>query len=266
MPDLSRHDHLASPSRIARIGGVDIAAVTMPEAVQAVLELAESGVTQLVVTPNVDHIVLVERDQEFAAAYSRAALRLADGAPIVLLSRLLGTPLPERVTGVDLTQALLAECERAGRTVFFFGGAPLSLDRAIAKIRADHPDLDIAGAVAPTVDLDAPSEDEKQALDELRRAAPGLLFVFLGTPKQEKWIVRRFEELPPTVVVGVGGTVDLIGGTIRRAPRWVQSIGFEWFWRLCLEPRRLFRRYVIQDSRFLVIVWRELLARYRRTS
>ena len=256
---------LPETPRTVRIAGIDIAAVSMPEAVDVMLELGRRGEPQLVVTPNVDHIVVMERDAEFAAAYSSAALRLADGAPIVFLSRLLGTPLPERVTGVDLTGELLRRCECTGQSAFFFGGSPLALASALERIRADHPGLAIAGAVSPTVDLDGPTGDEAEALAAMRAAAPDLVFIFLGSPKGEKWFLRRRAELPPSVFVSVGATVNFLAGDVRRAPAWVQSAGLEWLWRLAHEPRRLFRRYVIRDSRFAVIAAHELLARLGRS-
>jgi N-acetylglucosaminyldiphosphoundecaprenol N-acetyl-beta-D-mannosaminyltransferase len=234
----------------------------MPEAVEAVLCASETEVPALVVTPNVDHVVRLERDPEFAAAYAVATLRFADGSPIVLLSKLLGTPLPERVTGVDLTEHLIAECARTDRSVFFFGGAPEALERAVAIIAERHPDLRIDGAWAPKVDLDAPTDDERRALEAMRTGDPAVVFVFLGAPKQEKWFLRRRQELPNAVFLGVGGTVDLVGGAVRRAPQWVQRIGFEWLWRLGMEPRRLFRRYVVEDSRFALIAARLLGARW----
>jgi N-acetylglucosaminyldiphosphoundecaprenol N-acetyl-beta-D-mannosaminyltransferase len=248
-----------------RIAGVEIDALSRDAAVAAVLELVGRGTAELVVTPNVDHIVLLERDSEFARAYETAALRFADGAPIVALSRLLRTPLPERVTGVDLTVALLGECERQHRSVYFLGGEAAVLEQAVARIRASYPELRVVGSAAPNVDLDHPTVEEQQVLEGCRAASPDLLFVFLGTPKQEKWFVRRAPQLPPTVVLAVGGTVDFLAGAKQRAPTWVQSIGFEWLWRLSLEPGRLFRRYVVQDSRFVVIAARALSRRYVHT-
>jgi len=249
-----------------RIAGTEISPLRRDEAVAAVLGLVGRGSAQLVVTPNVDHVVVLERDSEFAEAYESAALQFADGAPIIALSRLLRTPVPERVTGVDLTIALLGECERQHRSVYFLGGEPAILEQAVARIRADHPDLQIVGFAAPDVDLDHPTLEEQQALESCRAASPDLLFVFLGTPKQEKWFLRRAPQLPPAVVLAVGATVDFLAGAKRRAPEWVQSFGLEWLWRLGLEPGRLFRRYVVQDSRFLVIAARAIARRYVRTA
>jgi N-acetylglucosaminyldiphosphoundecaprenol N-acetyl-beta-D-mannosaminyltransferase len=251
------------PYDVVNVAGIELAAVTRAEAVAAVLALTGSDRPQLVVTPNVDHVVSFVREPQFAAVYRSAALRIADGAPVVALSRLLGTPLPERVTGVDLTIDLLAACARDGRRVAFLGGAPERLDRAMARVRTDHPDLAIVAASSPVVDVDAPTEDELAALAECREASPDLLFVFLGSPKQEQWFARRKELLPPTVVLAVGGTVDFLAGAKRRAPACVQRIGCEWLWRLALEPRRLFSRYVIRDSQFVVIAARAYVTHLR---
>ena len=263
----SPHPLPTSPEnpRTVRIAGIDIAVVSMAEAVDVMLGLGSRGRPELVVTPNVDHLVVMERDPEFAAAYSSAALRLADGAPIVFLSRLLGTPLPERVTGVDLTGELLRRGEQTGHSAFFFGGSPGALAGALARIKAEYPRLVVAGAVSPAVDLDRPTADEEEALATMRAAAPDLVFIFLGSPKGEKWFLRRRDDLPSSVFVSVGATVDFLAGDVRRAPAWVQSAGLEWLWRFAHEPRRLFRRYVIRDSRFAVIAARELLARRGRS-
>ena len=216
-------------------------------------------------TPNVDHIVVLERDAEFAAAYESAALRFADGAPIVALSRLLRTPLPERVTGVDLTIALLGECERQHRSVYFLGGEPAILEQAVARIRADYPDLLIVGSAAPNVEPRSPD-----ARGTSRHSSPAVqphrICCSSSSARRSRrsGSLRRAPQLPPAVVLAVGATVDFLAGAKRRAPRWVQSIGFEWLWRLALEPGRLFRRYVVQDSRFLVIAAQALARRYLR--
>jgi N-acetylglucosaminyldiphosphoundecaprenol N-acetyl-beta-D-mannosaminyltransferase len=249
-----------------RVAGIEIAVVSMLEAVDATLGLAAVGEPQLVVTPNVDHVIVMERDSEFAAAYSDAALRLADGAPLVFLSRLLGTPLPERVTGVDLTNALLRRCEQSGESIFLFGGSPCALSSALARIAREHPRVTIAGAASPTVNLERSTGEEAEALAMMRAAQPDVVLVFLGSPKGEKWFLRRRAELAPSVFISVGGTVDFLAGTARRAPGWIQSLGFEWLWRLAHEPRRLFGRYIVRDSRFAVIAARELLTRWRRSA
>jgi N-acetylglucosaminyldiphosphoundecaprenol N-acetyl-beta-D-mannosaminyltransferase len=245
------------------IGSTSVRACTMNEAVCEVMALAERDELALVVTPNVDHVVLLESDPEFSTSYQRAALRVADGAPLVLLARMLHTPIPERVAGVDLTVAVIAEAERTQRSVYFLGGDPAVLEAAVARLEQQFPGLEVCGRSAPRVDLETPTADEEAALEEIRRTEPDLLFLFLGTPKQEKWFWRRASRLPATVGLAVGGTVDMLAGSRRRAPRWVQQIGMEWLWRLVQDPKRLAHRYLVQDRAFVGIAFRQLRERRR---
>ena len=249
---------------VVKVGATEIAALTLAQSVAVVMQLAAARERHLVVTPNVDHLVLLERDAEFAQAYHRASLRLADGAPVVALSRALGTPVPERVTGVDLSLATLAAAARLGHAVFLLGGAPEVLATAARRLREQWPELRLVGAAAPRIDLDTVTDDEERALQDMWDSRPQLVLLFLGTPKQEKWYCRRADRLPPAVTLAVGGTVDFIAGTRRRAPTWLQTAGAEWLWRMAQEPRRLGHRYLVQDPRFAVIAARELRARRRQ--
>jgi N-acetylglucosaminyldiphosphoundecaprenol N-acetyl-beta-D-mannosaminyltransferase len=252
------------PIRTVHLGKTDVNACTMTEAVSAVMDLVDRGEPALVVTPNVDHLVLLERDSEFEDAYARSSLRFADGAPLVLLARALRTPVPERIAGVDLTVAVLAEAERAQRSVFFLGGRPQVLERAVGSLRRQFPELRVTGTAAPRVELDAVGPEEQEALDVVMGTRPDLLVMFLGTPKQEKWFWRRRGLLPPTVALAVGGTVDLLAGVKRRAPHWLQRIGFEWLWRLGQDPVRLARRYLVRDPAFVGIAARQLREQRRQ--
>ena len=191
-----------------------------------------------------------------------ASLRTVDGAPLMLLARLLGTPLPQRITGVDLTSSVLDAAEREQRSVFFLGGERHVLQEAVARVRRQWPELRIVGAASPRVDLDSVSDDEAEALEVLREAAPDVLILFLGAPKQEKWFWRRAAQLPSTVALAVGGTVELMAGTKRRAPVWVQTSGFEWLWRMVQDPKRLAARYLVRDRSFVGIAARQLLAHW----
>jgi N-acetylglucosaminyldiphosphoundecaprenol N-acetyl-beta-D-mannosaminyltransferase len=247
-----------------RLGSTEVSPLTLEGAVNAVKELIASPGQHLVVTPNVDHLMLLEHDPEFASAYARASLRVVDGAPLVVLARLLRTPVPQRIPGVDLTLAVLAAAEVEQRSAFFLGGEPSVLQRAVARLHREYPDLPMRGSAAPIVELDTVSPSEEEALAAIREAAPDVLVLFLGAPKQEKWFWRRADRLPPTVALAVGGTVDLIAGSKRRAPRWLQAAGFEWLWRLSQEPGRLGHRYLVRDPKFLRIAARDFRMRYGR--
>jgi N-acetylglucosaminyldiphosphoundecaprenol N-acetyl-beta-D-mannosaminyltransferase len=142
--------------------------------------------------------------------------------------------------------------------VFLFGGSPEVLEGAVAEVVHRWPDLEVIGTAAPPVDLDAITPEEELALAAIRDARPDLLLIFLGAPKQEKWFWRRADDLPPTVGLAVGGTVDLIAGARRRAPRWVQAAGCEWLWRLAQDPRALAQRYLVQDVHFLSMAGHQL--------
>jgi N-acetylglucosaminyldiphosphoundecaprenol N-acetyl-beta-D-mannosaminyltransferase len=246
-----------------RLGATEVHPLTMDEAVGAVMDLAAKAEPALVVTPNVDHLVMLERDARFADAYRRASLRLADGAPLVLLARVLHTPIPERVAGSDLIFRVLAAAEAQERSVFLFGGQPETSSRAVDVLRRSFPTLRIAGTATPMVDIDTPGDDEAEALAQVRRTRPDILIMFLGTPKQEVWFWARQPLLPPVVALALGGTIDMVAGTKRRAPRWLQRIGLEWTWRLAQDPVRLGRRYLIDDVAFVGIATRQLRARRR---
>jgi N-acetylglucosaminyldiphosphoundecaprenol N-acetyl-beta-D-mannosaminyltransferase len=202
--------------------------------------------------------VIAEDDPAFRAAYAAADLALADGMPLVWASRLLPVRLPERVAGSDLVVPLLARAAARRWRVFLLGGAPGSAEAAAAAARAMA--VDVCGFASPRVPADplAPDPEGDAAVAALRAARPDLVLVGLGAPKQELWIHRRREVLAPAVAVGVGAAIDFLAGRVRRAPRWIARCGLEWAWRLASEPRRLWRRYLLRDPRFALVLAREL--------
>ncbi len=217
-----------------------------------------------IVTPNVNHVCTCERDPAFHAAYVRAFLALPDGMPIILASRLLGTPLKQKLSGSDMVPALCGFAAREGFSVFFFGGTPGTAERTAEIMVERNPGLRVAGHHCPDYGFEHDPTKLASALDAVRAAQPDLCFVALGSPKQEFWMDTHANELGPTIYMGVGATFDFISGRVRRAPRWIQKTGFEWLWRIAMEPRRLWRRYLVEDMVFFRIFGRELLARWRR--
>lgn len=245
-----------------RIGRLWIDAVTLDGALEAIETLVARGAGGGVHTPNVDHIVLSERSRHFADVYARADLTLADGVPVVWASRLLGAPLPAKLSGADLMWPLARYAAARGWRVYLLGGLPGAAAEAARRFQADC-GLEVVGVDDSRVSLDRP-DSYAGVVARIRAAEPDLVLVAYGAPKQELWIDRVRESITPAVSIGVGASLDFVAGRLRRAPAWMSRVGLEWLFRLCQEPRRLWRRYLVQDPMFLLIVLRTL--RERRQS
>lgn len=225
--------------------------VTMDGAVDYIAKLIRRSHFSYAVTPNVDHLVKLRHDPEFRAAYVAADLAVADGVPLLWASRLLGTPLPERVNGTDLMMRLAAMAARNDYSVYLVGGAP-GTAAAAARFLQDHFDgLRIAGHACPPIGFDRQSATNDPVVESVAASGADILFVALGAPKQEKWIHAHGRRTGVFHAIGIGGSFSLITGQIQRAPLWAQRFGFEWAWRLAHEPTRLWRRYLVDDLPFL---------------
>jgi N-acetylglucosaminyldiphosphoundecaprenol N-acetyl-beta-D-mannosaminyltransferase len=239
------------------VAGVLVDDVSMADAVDAIDRLIARQAPAYVLTPNADHVVRVQRDPSFAAIYREAALVLADGMPIVWASRLLGTPLQEKVSGSDLFPHLCARAAEKGYGVYLLGGQPGAAAVAGARLKTRHPALRIAGHCCPPLGFDQDEAASAQVVRAVVEARPHILFVALGSPKQERWIHRHLATCQVPVAIGVGASIDFAAGVVRRAPGWMQRAGLEWLWRLLVEPRRLWRRYLIEDPKFIWYVARQ---------
>ena len=240
-----------------RIGRISIDALRLEEAIDAIDSLVARGRGGMVFTPNVDHIVMAEENPQFRSAYEAADLSLVDGVPVLWASRILGRALPEKVSGSDLVRPLAARAALRQWRVYFLGARAGVGAKARESLEQDYPGLRIVGTSSPDIDLDAPVDDHGDVLAEVQKARPHLLFLALGAPKQEVWAHRIRDLVRPAVILGVGAALDFIAGTVKRAPPWVSVTGFEWLYRLAHEPRRLWRRYLLRDPKFLAIVLRE---------
>jgi len=226
-------------------------------------QIARARVGRYVVTLNIDILLTARSDPEHWAACRAAHLIVADGMPIVWASRLLGVGLPSRIAGADLALALVERAAARGHSVFLLGGRPEVGVRAATYLAKRWPALSIAGQVSPPFGFEDDVEANQRVVAAIRSARPQLLLVAFGAPKQEKWLHRHLSDCNVPVGVGVGGTFDFWAGTVRRAPRVLGSVGLEWLWRLAVEPRRLWRRYLIRDLGFVPLLLRELLKRGR---
>jgi len=203
-----------------------------------------------IVTANLDFMRRHVHDPESRDLYAHADLRVADGMPLLWAARVQGVRLPERIAGASLLLPLAERAAREGRSVYLLGGEPDANARAVEVLRARWPELIICGASSPIV-ASPPTAAQVAALrEELTSARPALLLVGLGSPKQEHLIRALRAHLPSTWMIGVGISFSFVAGTVSRAPSWLQNAGLEWCWRLAQEPRRLARRYLLEDVPF----------------
>jgi N-acetylglucosaminyldiphosphoundecaprenol N-acetyl-beta-D-mannosaminyltransferase len=239
-----------------RVGRLPIDSVDFKQALDEIEALVRSRGGAMVFTPNVDHVVLAEKDARFRAAYQAVNLSLVDGTLLLWACRLLGFRVREKVSGSDLLQPLMQRAAQCGFRVYLLGGDPGVAEAARDRLQEQFPELRLVGCDASLVDVDALDE---AIVERITRAAPDLVLVALGAPKQEVFIFEQRERLGSAVCIGVGASLDFVAGTRRRAPRWVSRIGLEWLYRLLQEPRRLARRYLLRDPLFAWILTRQLL-------
>jgi N-acetylglucosaminyldiphosphoundecaprenol N-acetyl-beta-D-mannosaminyltransferase len=247
---------MRDPGR-AVVLGCPVDRLTFEETVAAVERVVEERGFAQHVCVNAAKLVALRRDPRLREIVAGCELVSADGVPVVWASRLLGDPLPERVNGTDLMERLLADSERRGWGVYLLGARRDVLERAVERLRERHPALRIAGYR----DGWFPDSEAAAVAEEVRAAAPDLLFVAISSPRKELWLAEHGRGLGVPFVMGVGGSVDIVAGMTRRAPRWMQRTGLEWLFRLVQEPRRLGRRYLVTNAQFLALVGRDLVRR-----
>jgi N-acetylglucosaminyldiphosphoundecaprenol N-acetyl-beta-D-mannosaminyltransferase len=210
-----------------------------------------------IVTPNVDHVVKIHHDCEFRNSYREASLVLCDGAPLIWASRFLGSPVKERICGSDLFVYLAEIAARKGYKLFFLGGRPGSAQKAAEMFARKHPGVQVVGVYAPPFGFEKDPDENEKIVSLIKRAQPDILLVGVGTPKQEKWIYAHHQQAGVPVTIGIGASFEFAAGIIKRAPFWIRRGGFEWLWRLILEPNRLWKRYLVDDLEFFVLILKQ---------
>lgn len=233
------------------IRGMLIDRVDMGEALSRIESFISEGRPHRIVTVNLDYLRHSRRDKHFQDALNSADLAVADGAPLVWASRLFGHPLPERVTGVDLADRCAELAAARGYRLFLLGAGPGVAEAVARVLEQKYPGLHIAGTYTPPFG-DFSQEEEQRIHDRIRQTRPEILLVGLPTPRQELWNHGHAEDWGVPVTIGVGAAFDMLSGLVRRAPRWMQRSGLEWLFRLWVEPRRLWKRYLLDDSVELV--------------
>jgi N-acetylglucosaminyldiphosphoundecaprenol N-acetyl-beta-D-mannosaminyltransferase len=246
--------------------GITIHSLDMQGAVARVLALAsDQGAPRCryVVTPNLNHIVMLSQREDLHAAYSDAALVVADGSPLLWTARALGHPLPCRIAGSDLVPAIFeAVSASAPLTTFFLGAAPGVAERAKLNVERRWPHVRVVGTHSPPMGFEYDPRENGRALELVAQARPDLLLVGLGAPKQELWVHRHQDQLCAAVALCVGATIDFLAGEKSRAPRWMRKLALEWLYRVAQEPKRLAPRYFWDGVRFPRILYREVRSRW----
>lgn len=228
----------------------------MTETVELVSEAVEERRPFVHASLNAAKVLAARRSPELRSALEHCSIVTADGQAVVWAARLLGLPVAERVTGIDLMEELLARAEACGWSVYVLGARSEVLDRALARLSAMFPRLRVAGFHHGY--FSAAEEDE--IVERIAAERPELLFVALETPAKELFLERHIERLGPVFAMGVGGAVDIYAGHKKRAPAWLQRFGLEWLFRFLQDPRRLAGRYVVGNARFIGLLARELAA------
>ncbi|HJQ68770.1 MAG TPA: WecB/TagA/CpsF family glycosyltransferase [Blastocatellia bacterium] len=241
------------------VAGVYVDNLSEDEALARIDELIEGGGSHYMTVVNAAKVVAARSDERLRKLLQRAAVVTADGMSVVWAARLLGEPLKQRVTGIDMFERLVGHAARRGLTVYFLGARDSSVRGAVEYFTTRLPDLRVAGYRDGYFDR---TESDKVA-DEIRESRADLLFVAMGSPAQENWIERHLEATGARFALGVGGSFDHLSGLQRRAPAWMQRSGLEWLHRLAREPRRLWRRYLIGNTVFVWLVFKQMLSRGR---
>lgn len=234
--------------------GCRIDNLSMEETLGTIERFIASGLPHQHVVVNVDKLVKASKDEHLRQIINECALVNVDGMPVVWASRLLGKPLKERVAGVDLFEALIVRAAEKGWRVFFLGAKEDVVLNVKNMYERNHPTLKIAGYRngywAAT--------EEDQVVAQIAAAKTDLLFVAISSPKKEQFLGKYQAKMRVPFAMGVGGTFDVVTGKVKRAPLWMQSAGLEWFFRFLQEPRRMFRRYFIEDTAFIGLLFKEI--------
>lgn len=245
----------------ARLLGLPLDLLTMDETLDAIEQMIGDRRSHQHVVLNAAKVVEAQRSESLRGAIEGCDLVNADGMSVVWAGRLLGVPVPERIAGIDLMDALLGRAAQRGWSVYFLGARPEVVSRVAELELERHPGLAIAGWRDGYWAVD----EEELVMERVAAAQPDLLLVAIPSPQKEELLARHKDRLAVPFVMGVGGSFDVVAGVIKRAPVWAQRSGLEWAYRLGQEPRRMFKRYLVGNTKFGLLVLQELIGGRRRT-
>lgn len=237
-----------------KFGKIHIDYVTMEEAIEKVFSMATSNEGGYIVTPNVDHVVLAERNLSLRESYASAALSIADGMPLIWASFIFGHPLPGKISGSDIILPILERSAKSGKKVYFLGAGPGVGLKAAENVKKLFPKIKIVGIDSPPIGFEKNKMQENKTKEKMLAAKPDIVFFALGCPKQEVLMHRWHTEGVPQVMLGVGASLDFLAGRVKRAPKSVSDMGLEWLYRMMKDPLRLSKRYLVRDMIIIRII------------
>lgn len=229
--------------------------LTMSETLNEIDKLIQKKNCSYVVTPNVDHIVRLEKDAELQKVYKNASLILTDGKPLIWISKWYRTPIKEKISGSDLFPKVCELAANKNYTMYLLGAAEGVADTAARNLMKKYPGLNIVGTYSPPFGF----EKNEQEINKIKDVHPDILIVGLGCPKQEKFMYYHCKELGVPISFGLGASIDFEAGKIKRAPKWMSEHGLEWLYRITQDPKRLVKRYLVDDMKIV-----GLAGKYRR--
>jgi len=225
--------------------------LTMTEALGAIDELIRQNKNAFVVTPNVDHIVQLEAGGELCRVYHNADLILTDGKPLIWIAKWYGTPIKEKISGSDLFPRLCEMAAAKGYRMYFLGAAEGVAAKAAEKLMLRYPGLQVVGTYSPPFGFEKDTKELEKIIGQIKAVHPHILIVGLGCPKQELFILNNKDKLGVPISLGLGASLDFEAGNVKRAPKWMSEHGLEWFYRFLQEPKRMFKRYFVDDVKVI---------------
>ena len=242
-----------------RFMNTEIDNLTMEETLVAVQNIIEKKNPAYVVTPNVDHIVRLETNKELQAVYKDASLILTDGKPLLWIAKWYGTPIKEKISGSDLFPKLCEMAAKKGYTMYFLGAAEGVAAKAAENLKKRIQGLQVVGTYSPPYGFEKDDAELEKIRTQIKAVNPDILIVGLSCPKQDKFMYDHYKELGVPISFGLGASIDFEAGNIKRAPRWMSDNGFEWLYRITQDPKRLVKRYLVDDVKIF-----KMAVKYRR--
>lgn len=227
--------------------------LTMSETLNEIDKLIQKKICSYVVTPNVDHIVRLEKDEELQKVYKNASLILIDGKPLIWISKWYKTPIKEKISGSDLFPKVCELAANKNYTMYLLGAAEGVADTAAKNLMKKYPGLNVVGTYSPPFGFEKNEQEMIKIKTQIQEVHPDILIVGLGCPKQEKFMYYHCKELGVPISFGLGASIDFEAGNIKRAPKWMSNHGLEWLYRFSKEPKRLFKRYFVDDLKIIQV-------------